>query len=92
MRNTFIASAFLAVTAILVPYSQVHAATVDTYIATEGPIAKAGLLANIGPSGSKSNGAKAGIVRSLSHLPTMHILLTVPYNDVGDSIAVHLRP
>jgi len=31
---------------------------VDQYVATESPIAKAGLLANIGPSGSKSAGAK----------------------------------
>ncbi|KAH8828103.1 glucoamylase [Flagelloscypha sp. PMI_526] len=36
--------------------------SVDSYIATESPIAKAGLVANIGPSGSKSSGAKAGIV------------------------------
>ncbi|KDR82588.1 hypothetical protein GALMADRAFT_134180 [Galerina marginata CBS 339.88] len=35
---------------------------VDQYAATESPIAKAGLLANIGPSGSKSSGAKAGLV------------------------------
>lgn len=35
---------------------------VDQYVATESPIAKAGLLANIGPSGSKSAGAKAGLV------------------------------
>ena len=34
-----------------------HSSTVDQYIATESPIAKAGLLANIGPSGSKSSGA-----------------------------------
>ena len=32
--------------------------SVDSYISTESPIAKAGLLANIGPSGAKSNGAK----------------------------------
>lgn len=32
--------------------------TVDSYIASEGPIAKTGLLANIGSSGSKSQGAK----------------------------------
>ncbi|KAJ7780726.1 glucoamylase [Mycena maculata] len=36
--------------------------SVDTYVATESPIAKAGMLANIGPSGSKSEGALAGIV------------------------------
>jgi glucoamylase len=35
---------------------------VDSYLASEAPIAKAGLLANIGPSGSKSSGAKAGVV------------------------------
>ncbi|KZW02770.1 glycoside hydrolase family 15 protein [Exidia glandulosa HHB12029] len=35
---------------------------VDDYVASEGPIALAGLLANIGPSGSKSQGAKPGIV------------------------------
>jgi hypothetical protein len=32
--------------------------SLDSYISTEGPIAKAGLLANIGASGSKSAGAK----------------------------------
>ncbi|PBK75115.1 glucoamylase [Armillaria solidipes] len=35
---------------------------VDAYVASESPIAKAGVLANIGPSGSKSAGAKAGVV------------------------------
>ncbi|KAF5315355.1 hypothetical protein D9619_007132 [Psilocybe cf. subviscida] len=35
---------------------------VDSYIAKELQIAKAGLLANIGPSGSKAHGAKAGLV------------------------------
>ncbi|KAF8176989.1 glucoamylase [Pholiota molesta] len=39
-----------------------QSSVVDTYVATESPIAKAGLLANIGPSGSKSSGAKAGLV------------------------------
>ncbi|PAV20912.1 glucoamylase [Pyrrhoderma noxium] len=36
--------------------------SVDSYIATQGPISKANLLANIGSSGAKSSGAKAGIV------------------------------
>jgi glucoamylase len=36
--------------------------TADAYLAAESPIAKANLLANIGPSGSKSQGAKAGVV------------------------------
>ncbi|KAF8798899.1 glycoside hydrolase family 15 protein [Phlegmacium glaucopus] len=39
-----------------------QSSTVDQYLATESPIAKAGLLANIGPSGSKSSGAAAGVV------------------------------
>ncbi|KAJ4483734.1 glucoamylase [Lentinula aciculospora] len=39
-----------------------QSSTVDAYISTESPLAKAGLLANIGPSGSKSSGALSGIV------------------------------
>ncbi|KAI0686282.1 glucoamylase [Cytidiella melzeri] len=39
-----------------------QSSSVDSYVATESPIAKAGLLANIGPSGAKSSGAKAGVV------------------------------
>ncbi|KAK0202042.1 glucoamylase [Desarmillaria ectypa] len=39
-----------------------QSSTVDAYIASESPIAKAGVLANIGPSGSKSSGAKPGVV------------------------------
>lgn len=35
---------------------------VDSYVQSETPIAKAGILANIGPDGSKSSGAAAGIV------------------------------
>jgi glucoamylase len=33
-------------------------AAVDQFVATQYPISKAGVLANIGPSGSKSSGAK----------------------------------
>jgi glucoamylase len=33
-------------------------ANADSYFGTESPIAKAGLLANIGPNGAKSSGAK----------------------------------
>lgn len=65
---------FPALLALLVAYLPFLAsATVTTYIASEGPIAKAGVLANIGPSGSKATGAKAGIVcrvknsRNISH-------------------------
>ncbi|KAJ7195533.1 glucoamylase [Mycena pura] len=36
--------------------------SVNSYVAKESPIAKAGLLANIGPNGSKASGAKAGVV------------------------------
>ncbi|KAJ3843576.1 glucoamylase [Lentinula raphanica] len=39
-----------------------QSSTVDAYIASQSPLAKADLLANIGPSGSKSMGAKSGIV------------------------------
>ncbi|EKM51697.1 glycoside hydrolase family 15 protein [Phanerochaete carnosa HHB-10118-sp] len=39
-----------------------QSSSVDSYVASESPIAKAGLLANIGPSGAKSSGAKAGVV------------------------------
>jgi glucoamylase len=39
-----------------------QSSTVDAYLASESPIAKANLLANIGSSGSKSSGAKPGIV------------------------------
>lgn len=35
---------------------------VDSYVQSETPIAKAGVLANIGPNGSKSSGAAAGVV------------------------------
>lgn len=34
----------------------------DAYVATEGPIAKAGVFANIGPDGAKCHGASAGVV------------------------------
>ncbi|CAE7108142.1 unnamed protein product [Rhizoctonia solani] len=36
--------------------------TVDSFIASESPIAKAGVLANIGPNGSKDQGAASGVV------------------------------
>ncbi|KAK0187811.1 glucoamylase [Armillaria mellea] len=39
-----------------------QSSVIDAYVASESPIAKAGVLANIGPSGSKSQGAKAGVV------------------------------
>jgi len=36
--------------------------SIDSYIQSETPIAKAGVLANIGPDGSKSSGASPGVV------------------------------
>ncbi|KAH9939214.1 glycoside hydrolase family 15 protein [Amylocystis lapponica] len=36
--------------------------SVSSYISSESPIAKAGVLANIGPNGSKSSGAFPGVV------------------------------
>ena len=44
------------------PISQSNPA--DEYFSTELPIAKAGLLANIGPSGSKSSGAEVGFLNT----------------------------
>ena len=36
----------------------------DAYVASESPIAKSGVLANIGPDGSKSQGAKVELSMS----------------------------
>ncbi|KAH7338218.1 glucoamylase [Rhizoctonia solani] len=36
--------------------------TIDSFIASESPIAKAGVLANIGPNGAKDQGAASGVV------------------------------
>jgi hypothetical protein len=54
----FFAVSTLALSAVVSAQSD----SVDQYISSEGPIAKAGLLANIGPDGSKSSGAKASIL------------------------------
>ena len=55
MRLLCLASVFgLVGTAI----SEPAATTADSYFSNESPIAKAGLLANIGPDGKKSSGAK----------------------------------
>ena len=56
--NRLLSYALLTVTLL----SGVLGQSVDDYISTESPIAKTNLLANIGPDGSKSQGAKAGIV------------------------------
>ncbi|KAF8635222.1 hypothetical protein AX17_003997 [Amanita inopinata Kibby_2008] len=39
-----------------------QSSTADAYYSTESPIAKSGLIANIGATGSKSSGARSGIV------------------------------
>ena len=39
-----------------------QSSTADSFVASESPIAHAGLLANLGPSGSKSQGAKVSLV------------------------------
>jgi len=51
---------------------------VDQYVATESPIAKAGLLANIGPSGSKSAGAKVCVIPYLVEVFLTLRLMTRP--------------
>ncbi|KAI1794907.1 glucoamylase [Ganoderma leucocontextum] len=48
--------------AALAVSSYAQSPSVDAYVASESPAAKAGLLANIGPDGSKASGAKAGVV------------------------------
>lgn len=63
----------LTIAGFLATFCQVKAADVDTYIASEGPIAKAGVLANIGSSGSKSNGAKDGIVSIVNLLESISL-------------------
>ena len=64
MRTLSLVSSLLALlSAFVMP---LQAVDVETYISTEGPIAKAGLLANIGPNGSKAGGALPGIVRLLT--------------------------
>lgn len=39
-----------------------QSSTAVAYAASESPLAKAGMLANIGPSGAKAEGAFSGIV------------------------------
>lgn len=52
-----------------------QSSSVDSYVASESPIARAGLLANIGSSGSKSAGAKVSGVSCLGKLIQMTYLL-----------------
>ena len=64
MRSVLLSVLFYGVTALAI------SSKADSYVMKEWPIAKAGLLANIGPSGSKSSGAK---VRALSsHVNCYH--------------------
>ncbi|GAW05591.1 glycoside hydrolase family 15 protein [Lentinula edodes] len=48
--------------ALFAPSVWAQSSVIDAYVASESPIAKASMLANIGPSGSKSSGAFSGIV------------------------------
>ncbi|KIY53984.1 glucoamylase [Fistulina hepatica ATCC 64428] len=52
----------LVLSCFLLHSAWAQSSTVVGYIAIESPIAKAGLLANIGPDGSLSSGAKSGVV------------------------------
>lgn len=55
-----------------------QSSAVTSFLATEVPIAKAGMLANIGPSGSKASGAKVcncefcGCYKLLKHALFIH--------------------
>jgi glucoamylase len=53
---------FLSILPLLYTAARCQSNTVGAYLAAESPVAKANLLANIGPSGSKAQGAKAGVV------------------------------
>ncbi|TRM69210.1 glycoside hydrolase family 15 and carbohydrate-binding module family 20 [Schizophyllum amplum] len=46
----------------LCSFASAQSGTADAYVASESPIAKAGILANIGPSGALSQGAAAGVI------------------------------
>jgi glucoamylase len=52
-----------------------QSSSVDSYVASESPIARAGLLANIGPNGSKSAGAKVSEASFSRHANIAHLLL-----------------
>ncbi|KAH9933192.1 glucoamylase [Epithele typhae] len=54
--------AFLASLAGLATAALAQSTAADAYVASESPAAKAGLLANIGSSGSKAQGARPGVV------------------------------
>ena len=54
-------------------FAQLTTVRVDQYVATEYPIAKEGLLANIGPSGAKSSGAKVSVSRQTGFLAPHHL-------------------
>lgn len=54
---TFVSLACLGLSAVA------QSSTVDTFIASESPIARTGLLANIGADGSKASGAKVRDLR-----------------------------
>ncbi|KAI0090809.1 glucoamylase G2 [Irpex rosettiformis] len=56
----FFSRLLTSVTLVTAVFAQ--SSSVDSYIASESPIAKAGVLANVGSSGAKSQGAKPGIV------------------------------
>lgn len=57
-----LSSGFLLASFALPWVAYAQSSSAAAYLATESPIAKAGLLANIGSSGSKASGAKAGVV------------------------------
>ncbi|RXW25358.1 hypothetical protein EST38_g507 [Candolleomyces aberdarensis] len=59
MRSFFVTVALTAYYALVGAQSS---PAVDAYIATQSPISRANLLANIGPDGSRSSGALAGVV------------------------------
>lgn len=58
----FLASSVVASPALRHRFKRQSDSDLDSFIATEGPIAYQGVLNNIGSSGSDASGASAGIV------------------------------
>lgn len=55
-------SAALSACILAVPNAWAQSSVASAYVDSESPLALAGMLANIGPSGSLSSGAASGIV------------------------------
>jgi glucoamylase len=96
---TFALSILSSAKALIAPRQTIN---IDTWIASESPIAKAGILANIGPDGAKDGGANSGVViasPSTSNpdylyvctdpAPTVYLTIRYSYTWTRDSALVY---